>query len=58
MSVWDDGYGISVPKKYQTARESISQALAGMAYGSEPGGAEMEGCPLPNLRRNCPVEEL
>ncbi len=39
MSVWDDGYGISVPKKYQTARESISQALAGMAYGSEPGGA-------------------
>jgi 2-oxoisovalerate dehydrogenase E1 component len=38
MSVWDDGYGISVPKKYQTARESISQALAGMAYGSEPGG--------------------
>ena len=39
VSVWDDGYGISVPKKYQTARESISQALAGMAYGSEPGGA-------------------
>ncbi len=39
MSVWDDGYGISVPKKYQTARESISQALAGMAYGSEPGGS-------------------
>ena len=38
--VWDDGYGISVPKKYQTARESISQALAGMAYGSEPGGAD------------------
>lgn len=38
MSVWDDGYGISVPKKFQTARESISQALAGMAYGSEPGG--------------------
>ena len=38
MSVWDDGYGISVPKKYQTARESISQALASVAYGSEPGG--------------------
>lgn len=29
--VWDDGYGISVPKKYQTAKESISQALSGMA---------------------------
>ena len=30
MSVWDDGYGISVPKELQTARASISQALSGM----------------------------
>ncbi len=30
VSVWDDGYGISVPKKYQTAKESISAALSGM----------------------------
>lgn len=29
MSVWDDGHGISVPKKYQTTKESISEALAG-----------------------------
>ncbi len=28
--VWDDGYGISVPKKYQTTKGSISEALAGM----------------------------
>jgi TPP-dependent pyruvate/acetoin dehydrogenase alpha subunit len=28
--VWDDGYGISVPKKYQTIKSSISEALAGM----------------------------
>jgi len=28
--VWDDGYGISVPTKYQTAKGSISQALMGM----------------------------
>ncbi len=28
--VWDDGYGISVPKKYQTTKGSISAALAGM----------------------------
>jgi pyruvate/2-oxoglutarate/acetoin dehydrogenase E1 component/TPP-dependent pyruvate/acetoin dehydrogenase alpha subunit len=27
--VWDDGYGISVPKKYQTTKGSISEALAG-----------------------------
>lgn len=28
--VWDDGYGISVPKKYQTVKSSISKALQGM----------------------------
>jgi pyruvate/2-oxoglutarate/acetoin dehydrogenase E1 component/TPP-dependent pyruvate/acetoin dehydrogenase alpha subunit len=28
--VWDDGYGISVPKKYQTTKQSISEALSGM----------------------------
>jgi len=28
--VWDDGYGISVPKKFQTAKASISEALMGM----------------------------
>lgn len=27
--VWDDGYGISVPKEYQTTKGSISEALAG-----------------------------
>lgn len=27
--VWDDGYGISVPKKYQTTKGSISEVLAG-----------------------------
>ena len=30
MNVWDDGYGISVPKKYQTTKSSISVALSGM----------------------------
>ncbi len=30
VSVWDDGYGISVPKKFQTTKESISVALSGM----------------------------
>ncbi|MCW3467761.1 alpha-ketoacid dehydrogenase subunit alpha/beta [Chitinophaga nivalis] len=27
--VWDDGYGISVPRKYQTTKNSISAALEG-----------------------------
>ena len=29
VSVWDDGYGISVPNEYQTIKSSISAALAG-----------------------------
>lgn len=28
--VWDDGYGISVPKEYQTVKGSVSEALKGM----------------------------
>lgn len=31
MSIWDDGYGISVPRRLQTVRGSISQALSGFA---------------------------
>lgn len=27
--VWDDGYGISVPKEFQTVKSSISKALSG-----------------------------
>jgi pyruvate/2-oxoglutarate/acetoin dehydrogenase E1 component/TPP-dependent pyruvate/acetoin dehydrogenase alpha subunit len=33
VSVWDDGYGISVPNRLQTATGSISQALRGMSLG-------------------------
>jgi 2-oxoisovalerate dehydrogenase E1 component len=38
MSVWDDGYGISVPKKYQTAKQSISEILKGFEYDEALGG--------------------
>src|ERR1044071_7202319 len=36
--VWDDGYGISVPRKYQTTKNSISEALAGMQWNESAGG--------------------
>lgn len=29
MCVWDDGYGISVPSKYQTTKENISEIMKG-----------------------------
>jgi pyruvate/2-oxoglutarate/acetoin dehydrogenase E1 component/TPP-dependent pyruvate/acetoin dehydrogenase alpha subunit len=35
ISVYDDGYGISVPKKYQTTKGSISEILKG--FENEPG---------------------
>ena len=41
MSVWDDGYGISVPRKYQTIKDSISEALAGMQRTDEKPGYEI-----------------
>ncbi len=41
VSVWDDGYGISVPKKYQTTKESISAALAGMQTEGDDTGMEI-----------------
>ena len=36
--VWDDGYGISVPKKYQTSKGSISEALSGMQKEEHTNG--------------------
>jgi pyruvate/2-oxoglutarate/acetoin dehydrogenase E1 component/TPP-dependent pyruvate/acetoin dehydrogenase alpha subunit len=36
--VWDDGYGISVPKKYQTVKASISSALKGMEKEDDTNG--------------------
>ncbi|TAL41264.1 MAG: transketolase, partial [Chitinophagaceae bacterium] len=36
--VWDDGYGISVPKKYQTTKSSISEALSGMQKTDDTNG--------------------
>jgi len=32
VCVWDDGYGISVPRAYQTSKGSISEAVSGLQY--------------------------
>ena len=39
--VWDDGYGISVPKSYQTTKGSISAALEGMQKKADTNGIEI-----------------
>ena len=41
MSVWDDGFGISVPRELQTTKGSISEALAGMQRTKDKPGYEI-----------------
>ncbi|MFY7707171.1 MAG: alpha-ketoacid dehydrogenase subunit alpha/beta [Flavobacteriales bacterium] len=41
MSVWDNGWGISVPKKYQTVKESISEALSGFEKTTTTNGIKI-----------------
>lgn len=53
VSVWDDGYGISVQRKYQTAKDSISEAMAGFQRKKkDDNGIEIltvKGWDYPNL---------
>ncbi|NSL90273.1 transketolase [Chitinophaga sp. Mgbs1] len=39
--VWDDGYGISVPRKYQTTKNSISAALEGFRKADGTNGFDI-----------------
>ncbi|GAB3709737.1 alpha-ketoacid dehydrogenase subunit alpha/beta [Spirosoma flavus] len=41
MSIWDDGYGISVPIEYQTVKASISKAMAGFQRDADDKGIEI-----------------
>lgn len=41
MSVWDDGYGISVPQEYHTTKGSISEVLAGFQRTDDKAGFEI-----------------
>ncbi|MDA0779226.1 MAG: thiamine pyrophosphate-dependent enzyme [Bacteroidetes bacterium] len=41
ISVWDDGYGISVDNSFQTVKESISKAMAGMQRNENAKGLEI-----------------
>ena len=35
VSLWDDGYGISVPGKYQITKDNLSEVLSGFHYSEE-----------------------
>ena len=38
ISIWDDGWGISVPNKYQTTKGNISDVLSGFAKDGDSNG--------------------
>lgn len=42
LSIWDDGYGISVPTSQQRAKEDIAEALSG--FQRKPG--DKQGCEI------------
>ncbi|MDF2159339.1 alpha-ketoacid dehydrogenase subunit alpha/beta [Algoriphagus sp. CAU 1675] len=41
ISIWDDGYGISVPNEYHTTKGSISEVLSGFARTETQKGFEI-----------------
>lgn len=41
ISIWDDEYGISVPAKFQTTKESISEILKGFQRENDKDGYEI-----------------
>jgi 2-oxoisovalerate dehydrogenase E1 component len=41
MSIWDDEYGISVPAKYQTTKENLSELLSGFVSSGDKKGIEL-----------------
>lgn len=52
VSVWDDGHGISVPKKYQTTKEDIAEVLKGFQRDEHKSGYEIlktKGWDFPHL---------
>lgn len=54
ISVWDDGYGISVPAKFQTTKENISEILKGFQRDKQGNGYEIftvNGWDYPELCR-------
>ncbi|MCB2220398.1 MAG: transketolase [Bacteroidetes bacterium] len=57
MSVWDDGYGISVSKEFQTIKSSISEALKGFEKNSKSDGFIIKQARGWNYEELCKVYE-
>jgi pyruvate/2-oxoglutarate/acetoin dehydrogenase E1 component/TPP-dependent pyruvate/acetoin dehydrogenase alpha subunit len=55
--VWDDGYGISVPRKYQTTKGSISEVLKGFEREPSTNGFEIYKVKAWDYAEMCEVVE-
>lgn len=44
VSIWDDGYGISVPAKYQRTKTNLSELLSGFQRNEDERGYEIITC--------------
>ncbi len=55
--VWDDGYGISVPAKYQTTKQSISEVLEGFRVNEKGEGLDIYTLKAWDYKELCEVFE-
>jgi len=53
VSVWDDGYGISVPAAYQTTKENVGTLVQGFRAGPDGPGYRLYSCPGWDYARLC-----
>ncbi len=58
VSVWDDGYGISVPRDYQTAKGSISKVMSGFATTDDADGIDIYRVKAYDYPKLCEVYEV
>lgn len=55
VSIWDDGYGISVPNELQVTKGNLSELLSGFAYVEGEGGFELFRVEGWNYEKLCEV---
>lgn len=57
FTIYDDGYGISVPKKYQTTKENISEVLSGFKLDDNGNGMYIFTCKAYDYAGLCAMYE-
>ncbi len=58
VSIWDDGYGISVPREYQTTKGNISEILEGFRVNEKGQGFEIYNEKCWNYPALCELYEM